>query len=232
MKSICLLASHKGKHGAKSNGSLLLWTLSLKTAGPTCAVVRSGGLTGWPKKRFNFPSPVRWNIHPRAHQLNSLCAHCSSRVLPENWQRSRAGQGRHAYTQWPRILQVRRQGAACGATVKLLGLLRLLGSMGQTKSTMLTSLQVWKSKPEQRNRLIAQAANFLLWLAMIVWWIEWLVDQQIVLTCVFLWFELGMLFFPVNCRISAQALVALAYRGTMLHVPERDLKCISCKMFA
>ncbi len=110
LKPICLLASHKGEHGPKSNSSLLLWTLSLKTA--TYAVVRSGGLTGEAKTRVSSLSPVRWNIHPRrAHQLNSLCARCSSRVLPENWQRSRADQSRHDYTQWPGILsdaQIRR----------------------------------------------------------------------------------------------------------------------------
>ena len=103
MKPTCLLASHKGEHGAKSNSSLLLWTLSLKTA--TYAGVRSDGLTGEANRRVSSPSPVRWNVHPRcAHQLNSLCAHCSSRVLPENWQGSRAGQSRHDYTQWPGLL--------------------------------------------------------------------------------------------------------------------------------
>ncbi len=49
---------------------------------------------------------------------------------------------------------------------------------------------MWKSKPEQIKQLLAQPATFLLWLAMIVWWIKWLVDQQILSTCVFLWFEL------------------------------------------
>ena len=99
MEPICLLASHKGEHGAKSDSSLLLWTLSLKTA--TYAVVRSDGLTSEAKTRVSSALPVRWNIHPRrAHQMTSLCAQCSSRVLPQNRQRSRAGQSRHDHTQW------------------------------------------------------------------------------------------------------------------------------------
>jgi len=71
---------------------------------------------------------------------------------------------------------------------------------------------VWKPKPEQMKQLLAQPATFLLLLAMIVWWINWLVDQQILLTCGFLWFELDTWYeptqVPVKCRISA--LVALA----------------------
>ncbi len=91
---------------------------------------------------------------------------------------------------------------------------------------------MWKPKPEQMKQLLAQPATFLLLLAMIVWWINWLVDQQILLTCGFLWFELGTWYEPVKCRISAQALVALAYRGTMLRIPKRNLRCICCKAFA